>query len=135
MDIKINHKMKNNEQTINKCGGRRGCSLDEYIIPNGILDKHYIGESIQISEYVHQSGMIFHKYQQWLLYHWRRLGKKKKFKRRRLLKPLGLCIWCYSTWLYMFLHLILWELNLFTFLGVGINYVILELSYKVFKDE
>jgi len=56
MDIKINHKMKNNEQTINKCGGRRGCSLDEYIIPNGILDKHYIGESIQISEYVHGSG-------------------------------------------------------------------------------
>ncbi len=40
--------MKNNDAIKFKCGGKRGCSLDEYVIPYGVIDKYYICELVKI---------------------------------------------------------------------------------------
>lgn len=79
-------------------------------------------------EMTFQSGMIFRRYYLFLNLMWIRLRKKRKL--RMLLKPIGLCSYCYSVWIYFILYLIWNSLDIFIIFGLGINYTILNFINK-----
>ena len=84
--------------------------------------------SVTLSLFVRKAlekGMIFHWYYKIL----DKLDDRGVWY-KEILKPLGLCVYCYSTWLYIILHLFFLRVDVFLLCGIGINYVILELIMK-----
>ncbi len=54
-------------------------------------------------------------------------GKKAKKRFQNLMKPLGYCVYCQSTWLAIFLSLFLLGWNpLYMIMSMGMNYYFLE---------
>lgn len=69
-----------------------------------------------------EKGMIFEKYRIML-----EAIEKKSKTAGFLLKPLGLCIYCYSTWIYIVSYSISQRFDIvFFFGGMGISYIITE---------
>jgi len=50
-------------------------------------------------------GMILRRYYAFLIYHWIIWRKKKDHWKRKLLKPLGLCLTCSSGWITIIVSL------------------------------
>lgn len=79
-------------------------------------------------EMTFQSGMIFRRYYLFLNLMWIKYRKKRKL--RSLLKPMGLCIYCYSVWIYFFMYFICFYIDIFIIFGLGINFVVLYFLNK-----
>ena len=78
-----------------------------------------------------ESGMIFHRYYLYLVLLWIRNRKKKNRYKRNILKPLGLCVYCYNTWLSIFFYLLFLSNVLMLPIFIGLTYIILEVFLKV----
>lgn len=60
-----------------------------------------------------------------------RLASVVRAVKRQLLKPLGLCIYCYGTWVYIMLYVIINGIDLGVIVGLGINYLLLEVLINI----
>jgi len=86
-----------------------------------------------LSAFIHKcmdSGMILRRYYLYLTLKW--IKWRKKRRKRQILKPLGLCIYCYSAWVYLISYAAIKGPELKMILGLGINYIIIEawLNYQ-----
>src|ERR1035438_1224358 len=72
--------------------------------------------------------MIFRRYFLWLVYHWRKNWRKKdKWKRKvMLLQPLGLCVYCNSSWVAIAYYIYKFGLNIDVFLFLGATFLWVE---------
>lgn len=73
-----------------------------------------------------EEGMIFRRYYLLLTSCWIKWYRRKDRWKRNLLKPIGLCIYCYSTWLAIFSFLYYYGVKLEVFLFIGMNYILIE---------
>jgi len=81
-----------------------------------------------------ESGMIFRRWYLYLTYWWIKWHKKKDRRKRPILKVLGLCIYCFSTWVAIFFCSVFISINpLIIFLFIGVNYIWLEILMKIIK--
>lgn len=90
-----------------------------------------------------QSGMILRRYRLWLLWHWinmRHYQHRPWRVLRPLLKPAGLCIYCYGSWVYIVLFTAqadkytgFYENLLYLSYGLGLNYVWIKIIEKGIK--
>jgi amino acid transporter len=79
-------------------------------------------------------NMILRRYYLWLTYHWIKNWRKKDRWRRWLLKPLGLCVYCFSSWITIFFYLYNFDLDLNIFFALGMNYLWLKIiKNKIFS--
>lgn len=77
-----------------------------------------------------EPGMIFRRYYLWLTYHWIHNRHRKKRWKRWLLKPLGMCVYCHTTWLAIFYYLFKFGPEVELLLFLGLVYVWLKLLKK-----
>jgi len=70
-----------------------------------------------------EPNMIFRRYYLWLMLIWIRNYRKKNRWKRWLLKPLGLCIYCNTTWIAILYYLYKFKLNPELLLFIGLVYV------------
>lgn len=82
-----------------------------------------------------ESEMILRRYYLWLVYHWIKWRRKADRKKRWILKPLGLCIYCMSAWINIISFCIFIHQFEYIFFSLGINFVFMELSARVIKFE
>ena len=78
-----------------------------------------------------EPGMIFRRYFVLLNYFWIRWRKLPMRKYRGLLKPAGLCIYCYNTWLTIITGVLAGLSPLSLLLTLGSSYIVLELFQKL----
>lgn len=81
-----------------------------------------------------QKEMIFRRYYLLLVYYWIKWRKKKNRWKRQLLKPIGLCIYCMSTWIAIISYIIFLGFKVDILFFIGINYVVLEILKGVIKN-
>jgi len=74
--------------------------------------------------------MIFRRYFLFLTLLWIKWWRKKDRGKRFFLKPLGLCIYCYSTWIAIIFYLLFIGINPHIFLFLGLNYLYIEIFMK-----
>jgi len=77
------------------------------------------------------SGMIFRRYYVLLNYLWIKSRREPLRKFRFLLKPMGLCVYCYNAWLSILVGLLFGVGLLYMPLFVGFTYVVLEVYKKM----
>jgi hypothetical protein len=81
-----------------------------------------------------EPNMLFRRYYLWLNYHWIRNWRKKDRYKRWILKPLGLCVYCNTTWIAIIFHLLTNGFNLLIFPFLGLVFLWLKLfNEKIFK--
>lgn len=82
--------------------------------------------------------MIFRRWYLLLVLKYIKWRKKKQRWKRSLLKPIGLCVYCYSTWVFIVLYLLivsqktgflLYFIGLF--IGMGFNYIWIKVLEKL----
>lgn len=73
-------------------------------------------------EYCLSEGMIFWRWTLLLTYLWINSWRKKDRWKRKYLKVLGLCHYCYGTWVAMFFYLAVIGFDIYIFLFLGVNY-------------
>jgi len=73
-----------------------------------------------------EPNMILRRYYLWLTYHWIRNWRQKDRWKRWPLKPLGLCLYCNTTWLAIIFHSSMSGFDLFTLPFVGLVYLWLK---------
>jgi hypothetical protein len=87
-----------------------------------------------------EPGMILRRYFLWLQLIWITSWRKKDRWKRFLLKPIGYCHFCYGSWLFIIIFLIIGKnvfpinsfiLALFGILGIGLNYLFIEAIQKI----
>lgn len=80
-----------------------------------------------------EPGMIFHQYGKWLHATYRLNWRRKDRWRRHLVQPLGNCVFCNSSWIYIIAHLLVigWQNAAFILLGLGLNYVWVKIFNKL----
>lgn len=74
-----------------------------------------------------QEGMILRRYRLFLLWLWIHSWRKRDRWIRKLLKPFGLCIYCYSTWIAILTYTTIMGLRLEVISMLGFNYIILKI--------
>lgn len=78
-----------------------------------------------------QKDMIFRRWYLLLIYFWIKWWRKKDRWKRKFLKPLGLCCYCFNTWLCIPVFFIFVSHNpILLFLFFGISYLWLEMFIK-----
>lgn len=80
-------------------------------------------------------GMIFRRYYLLLIYYWIKWHKKKNRWKRKWLKPIGLCYYCYGTWINIVSFVIfigLGSIDMILF-SIALNYIFIELLNKLLK--
>ena len=80
-----------------------------------------------------QKDMIFRRYFLLLTYYWIKWHKRKDRWKRKVLKPIGLCIYCYSTWVSIFVFFTISTNPILLFLFIGLNYIWVEILLKMIK--
>lgn len=83
--------------------------------------------SLQLKSWM-QSGMILRRYYLWLCLRWMRLRRKPKSLKRMMLKPMGLCIDCYSVWVFSASYCLLFGFDLWLPLFGGLSFATLKIS-------
>lgn len=77
-------------------------------------------------------GMILRRYRLFLLRLWMLNWRRKDRYKRIILKPLGLCIYCYSTWVSIISYFILYEhFSYDILLHIGLIYIFVSLGVKL----
>jgi surface polysaccharide O-acyltransferase-like enzyme len=91
-------------------------------------------------QYTLRPREIFGRYGLFLNYLWIKWRRKPDRWKRKLLKPIGLCIYCTTTWIFIVLYLFQAGLDSYSihnliglFLGMGITYVWVEILTKTTK--
>ena len=107
------------------------CNLILFCLGTASLEMFY--------QYTKDPGEIFGRWGLWLTYLWMKNWRRKDRWRRNLIKVM-ICQHCNGTWLYIITFLItaififpmnLIILPLFGFLGIGLNYVFIEMISKL----
>jgi len=81
-----------------------------------------------------EPNMIFRRYYLWLTYHWIKNWRKKDRWKRWILKPLGLCVYCNTTWIAIIFYFLTNGFNLLIFPFLGMVFLWLKLfNEKIFK--
>ncbi len=80
-----------------------------------------------------EPGMIFGRYGKWLHATYRLSWRRKDRWRRLLVQPLGNCVFCNTSWIYIIAHFIGlgWGKAAFVLLGLGLNYVFVKIFNKL----
>jgi len=81
-----------------------------------------------------ESGMIFRRYYLYLIHIYVQNWRKKDRYKRFLLKPIGLCIYCYSTWIAIFTYVIKFGFSYDILLFIGMNYLFIQLYFRYIKS-
>lgn len=85
-------------------------------------------------EHCMEREMIFRRWYLYLTYHWIRTWRRKDRWKRYILKPLGLCHYCYGTWIAIFTYITLVGFDIAIFLLIASNYLFIRLwEDKIFK--
>ena len=74
--------------------------------------------------------MIFWRWTVYLNYLWIKWWRKKDRWKRAFLKPLGLCQYCYGTWVAIFTYITMVGLNVAIFVFIGSTFLWLMLFEK-----
>lgn len=82
-----------------------------------------------------ESGMILRRYYLLLIYYWIKWHRQKDRWKRYVLKPLGSCIYCSSTWLCIISALMFFNVKYYNYIpfAIGINYIFIEIGLKYIK--
>jgi len=80
-----------------------------------------------------EKDMIFRRYYLWLVYHWIKNWRHKDRWKRKFFKVVGLCVYCYTTWISIIFYLISFDFNIEIFLFIGYTYIWLEILLKLLK--
>lgn len=80
-----------------------------------------------------QPGMIFWRYYLWLTYWWIKNWRRKDRWKRKILPVLGMCVYCYNTWLTIIGFVIIFGWSWWLLLSIGFSYLFLEASKKMLK--
>jgi hypothetical protein len=73
-----------------------------------------------------EPNMIFRRYYLLLNYVWIRNWRKKDRWKRFILKPFGLCVYCFGAWLTIFVSLFIFKFTLVdSILSIGVSNIIL----------
>jgi hypothetical protein len=78
-----------------------------------------------------QENMIFRRYYLMLVYYWIKWRRKKDRWKRKFLKPLGLCIYCQIPWISIPIYFYFYKNIILFFLFIGLNYIIIEILFKL----
>jgi len=78
-----------------------------------------------------EENMIFRRYFLLLTYLWIKNWRKKDRWKRKLLSPLGLCVYCHSVWLGIIYYLYRFGFNVEIVLFLGMIYIWLILLNKI----
>ena len=70
---------------------------------------------------------ILKRYYLWLVYHWIKNWRKQHRRKRQILKPLGLCVYCQGTWLTIITYPMLFKLDLWYLLSLGGTYLVVKI--------
>ena len=82
-----------------------------------------------------EKEMIFRRWYLFLTYHWIRTWRKKDRWKRYILKPLGLCHYCFGTWIAIFAYLFIVGFDVAIFLLIASNYFFIRIwEDKIFKS-
>lgn len=82
-----------------------------------------------------EKEMIFRRWYLFLTYHWIRTYRQKDRWKRKFLKPLGLCHYCFGTWIAIFTYLFIVGFDIAIFLLIASNYFFIRIwEDKVFKS-
>lgn len=73
-----------------------------------------------------EPGMIFRRYYLYLTHHWITNWRRERRWRRFWLKPLGLCVYCNTTWIGLVFYLVYFGLHLEILLFAGLVYAWLK---------
>ena len=85
-------------------------------------------------EHCMEREMIFRRWYLYLTYHWIRTWRRKDRWKGYILKPLGLCHYCYGTWIAIFTYITLVGFDIAIFLLIASNYLFIRLwEDKIFK--
>lgn len=76
-------------------------------------------------------NMIFRRYYLWLTLLWIRNRRKKDRWKRWLLKPLGLCVYCNTTWIAIFYYVYAFGINPEILLFIGLVFVWLKVLERI----
>jgi hypothetical protein len=75
--------------------------------------------------------MILKRYYLWLVYHWIKWWRKKDRWKRYILEPMGMCVYCNSTWICIPFFFIFVSHNILLLpLFIGMNYIWIEILKK-----
>ena len=77
-------------------------------------------------------GMIFRRYYLLLIYYWIKWHRKKDRWKRKWLKPIGLCYYCYGTWVNIVSFILFIGIKNIDmiFFSIAINYIFIEIIQK-----
>lgn len=90
------------------------------------------GVSVMLSRGM-QSGMLLHRYALLLEHYSIKWRKRKDRAKRAVLKPLGLCICCYSVWVNLAVYSALEGTDMIVQFA-GINFILIDLWVRLEKD-
>jgi len=77
---------------------------------------------------------ILKRYYLWLNYHWIKNWQKQHRRKRAILKPLGLCIYCQCAWINIITYPMLFKCDLWYLFSLGGTYATI-IIIKSFKNE
>lgn len=78
----------------------------------------------------YKSGMVFRRWYVLLTYYWIKNWRKSDRWKRKILKPLGLCVWCQLFWLHLIVYLMTFTFDFFKFVMLlSITYLITKIIY------
>ena len=89
---------------------------------------------VKLIELCLSEEMIFWKWTILLNYLWIKNWKKKDRWKRYFLKPLGLCHYCYGTWIAIFIYTFIVGINVAIFIFLGSWYLWLIIIEKKFEQ-
>jgi len=75
----------------------------------------------------YESQMILRRYYLFLNYHYIKNWQRDNRYKREILKPLGLCVYCQSTWIALITYPMLFNLDVYYLLHLGGVYLTIKL--------
>jgi len=79
----------------------------------------------------YEKEMILRRYYLFLTYLWIRNWRHSDRWKRKILKPLGLCVYCQSFWIVLITYPIIFNIDIYYIISIGGVYTIIELINKI----